>query len=266
VGRLEVAAVDGCSAVVTCLASSPLQLLAPRARGRAVWTLAASHGGGLVPGDAIELEVALGPGATACLGTQAETKVYREADAGGASHRVTAAVGEGGLLALLPDPVSPFGGSRYQQLQRFELAAGASLVVLDAVTAGRAARGERWAFAGWRSRNEVRVAGQLVLADGMRLEAGHGPPVARRLLGVELLATVILVGPRVAPAAREILEAVSGVAAAGDAPVLEAASPLADGVLLRVAARSVEDGMAALRSRLAFLAAPLDGDPLLRRP
>jgi urease accessory protein len=252
--------------VVTCLASSPLQLLAPRARGRAVWVLAASHGGGLVPGDAIELDVTLGRGATACLGTQAETKVYRDAGAGGASHRVTAAVGAGALLALVPDPVSPFAGSRYHQLQRFELAAGASLVVLDAVTAGRAARGERWAFAGWRTRNEVRVAERLVLADGVCLEAGRGPPIARRLDGVELLATLILVGPRVAVAAREILEAVSGAPASGDAAVLEAASPLADGVLLRIAARSVEGGMATVRSHLAFLAAPLDGDPLLRRP
>jgi hypothetical protein len=41
---------------------------------------------------------------------------------------------------------------------------------------------------------------------------------------------------------------------------------VADGVLLRVASRSVEAGLAAVRSHLAFLADPLDGDPLLRRP
>lgn len=175
-GRLEVAEVDGCSAVVTCMASSPLQLLAPRPRGRAAWIIAASHGGGLVAGDAVDLEIAVGPGATACLGRQAETKVYRPAGERGAAQTLAAGIGSGGLLALLPDPVSPFAGARYDQVQRFELEAGASLVVLDAVTAGRAARGERWASARFRSRNEIRVGGKLVLADGLRLDVAGGRP------------------------------------------------------------------------------------------
>ena len=266
VGWAEVAEVEGCSALVGCAAASPLQLLAPRPRGRAVWLVAASHGGGLVAGDAIDLAISVGAGATACLGTQAETKVYRDARGRGARQRLTAQVGAGGLLALLPDPVSPFGGSRYEQVQGFELAAGGSLVVLDAVTAGRAARGERWAFDGWRSRNEVRVGGALVLADALRLEAAEGPAVAGRLPGVELLATVILIGPRVEDAAAALLEAHAAAPAAGDAPVLSAASPLPGGALLRIAARSVEAGLAAARAQLAFLSDPLDGDPLLRRP
>jgi len=266
-GRLEVALVDGQSTVVGCLAKSPLQLLTPRPRGEAAWVLAASHGGGLVAGDAIELELSIGTGATASLSTQAETKVYRTpARSTGASQRLSAAVGQGALLALLPDPVSPFAGSRYDQVQSFALDAGGSLVVLDAVTAGRAARGERWRLLGYRARNEVRVAGQLVLADALRLEAGEGPPLALRLEGLELLATVVLLGPRLAPAARELLSRLSGAPAAGDAPVLTAASPLRDGLLLRLAARTVEAGMAAIRAHLSFLAAPLDGDPLLRRP
>lgn len=281
-GRAEVVTVEGRSAVVSCLASSPLQLLVPRARGQAAWMVAATLGGGLVAGDSIALELSLGAGAVACLGTQAETKVYRQGAGPGARQRLSAIVGAGGLLALLPDPVSPFGGSRYEQVQHFELAAGASLAVLDAVSSGRMARGERWALAGYRSRNEVRVGGQLVLADAVRLEAGEGPPISARLDGFELLATVILLGPRLAPAARDLLEAVASAPAAGDAPVLTAASPLsspaargggdpgtgpaADGVLVRIAARSVEVGLAEIRSRLAFLASPLDGDPLLRRP
>ncbi len=265
-GRLEVSLVQGCSTVVSCLAASPLQLLAPRPRGEAAWILAASHGGGLVDGDAIELELSIGPGATAYLGTQAETKVYRAAGGAGASQRLRAAVGAGGLLALLPDPVSPYAGSRFEQVQAFELAPGASLVFLDAFTAGRAARGERWAFSRYRARNEVRLGGALALADGVRLEAGEGPPLERRFPGLELLATVVLLGPRVAPAARELLRAVAETPADGEGAVLAAASPLGDGLLLRLVARSVEAGMAAVRSHLAFLATPLDGDPLLRRP
>ncbi len=264
-GHLAVEEVSGASALVACGASSPLQLLAPRPRGAAVWVLAASHGGGLVTGDAISLDVAIGSGATACLGTQAETKVYRAVD-GTARQELSAAVAQGALLAWLPDPVSPFAGSRYAQEQRFALAPGASLALLDAVTAGRAARGERWAFERYASRNEVRSGGALILADAVRLVSAEGPPAARRLSGIELLATIVLLGPRVAAAARRILDAVSAAPADGGADVLAAAGPLADGVLLRLAARSVEAGMAAIRGHLACLAGPLDGDPLQRRP
>ncbi len=265
-GRLEVLAVDGRSADVTCAASSPLQLLIPRPRGTAAWIVAASHGGGLVSGAAVELAVSVGAGAAACLGTQAETKVYRAAGGPGARQSLAAAVGSGGLLALLPDPVSPFADARYEQEQRFELAAGASLVVLDAVTAGRAARGERWALARYRSRNEVRASGTLIVADAVHLEAGWGPPLPRRLDGLELLATVIALGPRVEAAARALLEALGRAPADGGAPVLAAASPVREGVVLRLASRSVEEGMRALRAHLSFLAEPLGGDPLLRRP
>jgi urease accessory protein len=265
-GRLEIAQVHGCSAVTGCAATSPLQLLVPRPRGQAAWIVAASHGGGLVGGDAVDLELSVGAGATACLGTQAETKVYRASGAGGATQRLRATVGEGGLLALLPDPVSPYAASSYEQEQRFELAAGASLVVLDAVTAGRAARGERWGLASYRSRNEVRAAGETILADAVRLVAGEGPPLPRRLAGLELLATVIVLGPRVAGAARDLLRAIAEAPASADAPVLLAASPLAGGLFLRFGARAVEAGVAAIRSTLSFLAGPLDGDPLLRRP
>jgi urease accessory protein len=227
--------------------------------------VAASHGGGLVTGDVISLDVAIGPGATACVGTQAETKVYRAVDAP-ARQRLSATVAPGALLAWLPDPVSPFAGARYVQEQRFALAPGASLALLDAVTAGRTARGERWAFERYASRNEVRAGGALVLADAVRLASDEGPSAARRLSGIELLATIVLLGPRLAAAAARVLDAVAGAPADGAAPVLAAASPLPEGVLLRLAARSVEAGMAAIRSHLACLAGPLDGDPLLRRP
>lgn len=264
-GHLEVAEVAGRSTVVSCRASSPLQLLAPRPRGAAAWVLVASHGGGLVGGDEVELSVAVGPGATAYVGTQAETKVYRERERG-SRQRLEATVGEGGLLAVLPDPVSPFAGSVHAQEQRFALAPGASLALLDAVTAGRAARGERWGLGRYASRNEVRAAGALLLSDALRLAAGEGPPLDRRLAGLELLATLVLVGPRVADGAAALLRRVGEAPADGAAPVLAAASPLLDGAVLRLAARSVEAGMAAVRAHLSFLAGPLDGDPLLRRP
>lgn len=262
-GTLRVEIVAGESAAVACRSTTPLRLLLPRPRGRSAWAVAASHGGGLVAGDDVALELELGPGAQACLTTQAETKVYRSAGAP-ARQRVLARVAAGGLLALLPEPVSAFAGSAYAQEQRFELEAGASLVLVDAFTAGRSARGERWAFRSFATTNELAVDGRLILADALRLEAGRGPALPARMAPLELLATVVLLGPKVAAAAADLLTALAARPAGG--PVLAAASPLADGLHLRLGASHVEAGTSALRAALAFLPGLLGEDPLSRRP
>src|SRR5262245_48343677 len=95
-GRVGVARVAGASALVAGAARAPLQLLVPRPRGPAVWACAGTLGGGLVDGDALALEVAVGDGAALLVSTQASTKVYR----GAASQRLSATVGDGALLAL----------------------------------------------------------------------------------------------------------------------------------------------------------------------
>jgi urease accessory protein len=256
--------VAGESAAIECRSHTPLRLLLPRARGRTVWAVAASHGGGLVGGDHVALDLGVGEDAQACLTTQAETKVYRSADAPG-RQSTRARVARGGLLAVLPEPVSAYAGSAYEQAQRFELAAGGSLVLLDTFTAGRSARGERWAFRSLRTANEVALDGRLVLADALRLAEGEGPPVATRMAGFDLLATVVLLGPRlVEPAAALLAELAARPAER--APVIAAASPLADGLFMRLAAVDVESGLAALRATLAFLPGLLGEDPLSRRP
>ncbi|GAO02895.1 urease accessory protein UreD [Anaeromyxobacter sp. PSR-1] len=265
-GRLATARVDGASALVACAATSPLQLLSPVPRGRAAWVVMASHGGGLVAGDDVALEVDVGAGSAALLSTQAGTKVYRSPRGTPASQRLDARVGPGGLLAAVPHPVSCFAGARLLQAQRFALAPDASLVWLDALTAGRAARGERWAFAEVRTRVEISAGGRLLLADGLRLVAGEGPPIASRLADVELLATAVLLGPAAAGAAAALLAELERAPVAPGAEVLAAASPLAGGLLLRLAARSVEAGLSFLRARLAFLEAAAGADPFARTP
>ncbi|WP_248361291.1 urease accessory protein UreD [Anaeromyxobacter oryzae] len=265
-GRIATARVDGASALVACAAASPLQLLSPSPRGRVAWVISASHGGGLVAGDDVSLDLDVGAGSTALLSTQAGTKVYRSGGAV-AAQRLHARVAEGAVLAVLPQPVSCFAGARFEQEQRFALAPGSSLLWLDALVAGRAARGERWAFAAYRSRVEVAVAGRPVLADALRLVAGEGPPLGERLEGIDLLATAVALGPAVARHARALLDRLADAPADRDAPVLAAASPLAGGgVLLRVASRTVEAGLVFLRERLAFVADVAGADPFARIP
>ena len=116
---------------------------------RPVWCYVVGYGGGLVAGDAAALSVRVAPGATAVLATQASTKVYHAraraqppsppgnaaaASAAAAPHAapavssLAAAVGAGGLLAVLPDPVIAFEDARFRQRQSVSLAPGGSLV------------------------------------------------------------------------------------------------------------------------------------------
>jgi urease accessory protein len=241
--------------------NSPLKLLLPRNHGHGVWAYLASFGGGLVDGDSVHLEVDVGARATGLLSTQSSTKVYRSPR--GCRQELHARVGEEGLLVLMPDPVACFAGARYEQETTVTLAPRASLVLLDAFTCGRAARGERWAFAHYLNRTLIQREGVPLFLDALRLTPEEGPLPAR-MGRFEALAMLAVFGPEVA-ALREALLRPSGPLRRR-APVIETTSPLGeDGALLRVAATSVEEALSAVRARLRLLPQLLGDDPLARK-
>ncbi len=258
-GRLTFARVDGATALVGCAAASPLQILSPRRRGASAWAVLSNHGGGLVSGDRIALSVVVETGAVALVTSQAEGKVYRSR-AAVAEQALDARVAAGGVLAWIPEPVSCFAGSRYLQKQRFVLEDGASLLFFDAVTAGRSARGERWNLDHYESRSEVRASGGLLLRDAIRLDPSSGPP-AERMCRLRVIALVVAVGSAFAGFASRLLGEISAAPAERRPPLLVAASPLADGLLMRAGAERVEDLVAFLRTQLSFLSTTLGEDP-----
>lgn len=151
-----------------------------------------SFGGGLVSGDQILLDIDVGSDTRLISLTQGSTKVYRERrghdpaaaglprPAGPLSlQHMRYIVRPNATLVLLADPVTCFARSRYSQLQRVDLrcAETSSLVLLDWFTSGRlaveAGSGripEFWHFYLYHSRNEVRVAGDVLVRDVQWLE------------------------------------------------------------------------------------------------
>jgi len=250
--------VDGLSSATAWRSSSQLKLMLPRPRGTAVWACAATYGGGLVAGDRIALDLTVGAGAALCLGTQSTTKVYRSTGAE-AVQEVSGEVAAGGLLAILPEPLSPFAGSRYRQRSVLRAAAGASLAWLDTVSAGRLSRDERWQQAAYDARLDLLLDGRLILRDTLRLDAGS----PARLAGWAALSTLLLIGPRTAEAA-QAARALAELHRPGDDGLLISASPVADGILLRLAAADPEALAGRIRAVIAPLAQPLDGDPWRR--
>ena len=250
------------SIVTRCVAASPLRLLTPRNHGSAAWIYSATCGGGLVDGDAIDLGVRVEEGAAALLSTQASTKVYRSC---GTSSRIDGLVAPGGLLMVLPDPVVCFAASNYRQQQRFRLEDGASLVLMDWISSGRHAAGERWHFERYSSRLEVRRGDEIVLLDALSLDRSAGD-IHGRMGRFNILCVIVVIGP--------LLEAHAERAAALAAkrPVTDRASLLVGasrigtgGCIVRLAGVSMEEVTAAARDSLAFVPLLLGDDPWARK-
>ena len=125
----------------------PLQALEPMdLDGDGVATLLLLNPtGGLLAGDRLETEIALGPGSRVCLSTPSATRVYRSPGPV-AVQRVAMDVRAGATLEWLPDHLIPSPGARLRQTTEIRLAADATLLYLDAWATGRAARGEAWGF------------------------------------------------------------------------------------------------------------------------
>ncbi|PYH44003.1 urease accessory protein UreD [Aspergillus saccharolyticus JOP 1030-1] len=139
-----------------------------------------TYGGGLLPGDKINVSITLEPRTRMVVTTpQGSTKIFKtepNASVKGqrgtpkpllsdkSSQTLNVHVGQEAALCYLPDPAVPYQDSRYEQVQTFTVEGStssndnprrSSLCILDWVTQGRASRGEAWDFHLWRGKNEV---------------------------------------------------------------------------------------------------------------
>jgi urease accessory protein len=256
----------GRSVVTRALAHSPLRLLTPANHGHAAWIFISTYGGGFVGGDAVDIGIDVGAGATALVQTQASTKVYRSPK--GAVSTLHARVGRGARLLVLPDPTVCFAGATFEQAQIFELDDDGSVAVMEWVTAGRRAMGERWAFDRYASRLTVRRSARLLLTDAIVLDAADGP-LPERMSRFDCLCTIALIGPAFAAAAAGALTAVAALDLNIRAGLLTSAAPLGDGgaagCVIRLAGVSVEEVARAARGYLACVPGLLGDDPWARK-
>jgi len=186
----------------------PLKLISPRGFGQPCTSVfMMSYGGGLVGGDQIDLSVTIQEDCKLALLTQGSTKIFKQRKTRDMQQQSTVPVSpvvtsqsmkvvieEGGLLALLPDPIQPFADSLYNQYQSFEMHPSGNLILLDWVTSGRPARGENWSLSSFRSRNDIidtSAGRKLVLRDTLIMNSN----VAGSMYPHECFATVILRGP-----------------------------------------------------------------------
>lgn len=265
-GHLGVEVISGQSAVTSSWAASPLKILVPRPRGPSVWAYFSSFGGGLVAGDETNVTLDIGEQSRCFISTQASTKVYRNPESRPCGHQLAATLGANSLLVFAPDPVQAFAGSSYAQRQAFHLAPGSGLVLVDWVCSGRAARGERWAFHRFQSRNEIFAGEERVLLDSLLLDPADGPLDGPHRMGrFNCLALVLIIGDSLRDFGARALEDISARPITRAVTLVCGASSVSNGTLLRFAGERVEDVAGEIHRQLAFLPALLHDDPWSRK-
>jgi urease accessory protein len=210
------------------------------------------------------MDVELGDSTTCLLGTQASTKLYRSPMRVPCRQTLNARIGAGAMLISAPHPVTCFKQARFVQRQRFDVAPGGCLVMVDWLTSGRHATGERWTFDRYDNRTDIFVGGRHIVRDSLRLDAEDGPIDSfHRTGGFNCLAYAVVLGQRVREDALGILNFVERcpIPFGTNVPLLFSASPIEGGVILRAAGVNAEIVARWLRERLQFVPALLGEDP-----
>lgn len=188
----------------------PLKLISPSpsASQKSVLVFLLSYGGGLVGGDKVHLTIDVKQKSKLSLVTQGHTKIFKSPSSDVVTQQqLKVRIEPGAAICLIPDPVQPFAESVYSQSQSFFLGEGASLCLLDWVSAGRTARGEQWDFWTWRGRNEIWTAesskhpAKLLLRDNILLQGGSSGTMdvdlKMKMQGLGIFGTLFLKGPLV---------------------------------------------------------------------
>uniref|UniRef100_A0A453NK15 Urease accessory protein D n=1 Tax=Aegilops tauschii subsp. strangulata TaxID=200361 RepID=A0A453NK15_AEGTS len=171
-GVVRVEKVRGRSAVTRCFAKYPLKIIVPSkvgpASSGAVWLYVLTYGGGIVSGDKISCAVTVGDGCTAAMTTQASTKVYKAV-----------------------------GSKCSEQKQVFHVSGDSNLVIVDWFTSGRYESGEKWDFTSYKSVNHILLEEyQPLFIDSVLLEQGSDCTIAERMQEYNVVAMVVLLGPK----------------------------------------------------------------------
>nr|GEU30879.1 urease accessory protein D [Tanacetum cinerariifolium] len=199
-GKIVVEKVGSQSSVTRCFSQYPLKFIIPTKAGRsdidAVWIYTLTYGGGIVSGDCISFDLIIQDACTAVLTTQASTKVYKSVAIKCSQQIMEARIGSDALLVVIPDPVTCFSTARYSQKQVFRIVSGSSLLVVDWITSGRHQSGEKWDFSLYKSTNHIYLDDKPLFLDTVLLENGNVTSIAERMHDYQVIAMVILLGPK----------------------------------------------------------------------
>lgn len=152
--------------------------------------------GGLTGGDHLVYEVSAGAGTRAVVSTQAAERIYRRSR-GVARIETDIVVGDSARLDWLPQETIIFDNSALSRRLNAEIAADATLLAVESIVLGRAAMGETAQKILINDSWRISRAGEMVFADGLRLNGDATSIMANGATGkgAIAIATVLLISP-----------------------------------------------------------------------
>jgi urease accessory protein len=196
-GRIDAAlaaAPCGTTRIARLSETGGYRLRFPRTHAAQSEAVVINTGGGVVGGDVVALDFQLSPAADAVITTQAAERIYRST---GAPSRIEIALAAaaGARLAWLPQETILFSGSRLQRRFEVDVAADASVLMVESLVFGRAASGEVMRAGSLKDVWRVRREGRLLLAESTRLDAISAAVLDRPavLNGARAVATLLYV-------------------------------------------------------------------------
>jgi urease accessory protein len=197
-GRLSVKQSAGESRIDRLFQEGAARIRIPRVpRGSPLEAVLINTAGGLTGGDAMDWEFEAGEAASMTLATQACEKTYKAHGGSEARVSVRLKLNPESSLAWLPQETILFDRARLSRSIEVDMTAGSRLLMVEPVVFGRLAMRESVLEGHFRDRWRIRLDGNLVHAEDMRL----GPDIADVLAraasagGGLAMATVLMIAP-----------------------------------------------------------------------
>ncbi len=163
------------TAIVEAFRSVPFHLGLPSDRvgdGRAELILQ-NVGPGVLPSDRLRIELDVGPGATLDVRGQGATRIHPSPSGVPGEIETRLRVDTGGLMIFLPGELIPYRAARLHQATTLAVARGGHLAMVETLTRGREAMGERDAYATLDLRIRAGYGERPVLIERARLEPAN---------------------------------------------------------------------------------------------
>jgi len=175
----------------------------------ALWIFVAGYGGGMVSGDAIDIQITARSSSKLVITGQSSMKVYKAIGNQASRSHLNATAESDAMLFVVYPPLTCFAGASYSQKQTFHLEPSANLFLVDWITSGRLANEESWKFSTLKSSTEIYSVDNLVVKEDMRLADVNGLSIATRMHSYTTIATVFIVGPSLLKYATKVIEEIN---------------------------------------------------------
>jgi urease accessory protein len=192
--------------------SGSLRARFPNVTGSELEAVVVNTAGGIAGGDCFSLDISAGEGADLLVSGAAAEKIYR---AIGADTEISVKldVAAGAKLRWMPQETILFDRARLTRSIDIDLAADASVLVVEALVFGRAAMGETVREGLLADHWRLRRDGKLVFAENFRLEGEIANTLARPAIanGGAAIATIL-----VSPADETLIERLRAIECSGE--------------------------------------------------